>query len=420
MVSIDGLDERARAILRVNDRGRYTVPSHGIYPHQWNWDSVFAAWGFSTFDIDRAWVEIETLFSAQWPNGMVPHIIFHQRDDGYFPGPDVWNSGTVPPTGSISQPPIAATFIRKIYETDPGFGRPRLEALFSRLLRWHEWFHKHRNADGLIAATHPWESGRDNSPDWDCALSNIDGSGVGGYTRRDTLHVAPEMRPRKEDYDRYLAILTAGRESGWNEDWIREHGPFRVVDPGLTFILLRAHRDLVALAHALGQPGDRIETWIEEMEAALPNMWNPDAACYCARDLRSGRFARGIASSAFLCWYAGSGDGRMLAALQRIQRRACRGVPSFDPDHEAFEGLRYWRGSTWPTLNALISMGLAEAGHVSLAEAIRSDTCALIREGGFCEYFDPVSGTPAGGRDFSWTAAVWLCWASPSATGRRG
>ncbi|MEL6426746.1 MAG: hypothetical protein AAFQ33_14965, partial [Pseudomonadota bacterium] len=69
-------DERARQILRENDRGGYTVPTAGLYPYQWNWDSVFVALGFATFDRERAWREIETLFEAQWLDGMVPHIVF--------------------------------------------------------------------------------------------------------------------------------------------------------------------------------------------------------------------------------------------------------------------------------------------------------------------------------------------------------
>ena len=192
---------------------------------------MLSSWGVSTLDSDRAWLELETLFSGQWDNGMVPHIIFHNEDEGHFPGPDVWNSRTVPPTGGISQPPIAATFVRKIFEFNPDAGRHRLEALFPKLLRWHAWFQTYRSAGGRIVATHPWESGRDNSPDWDRALASVDASGVGEYSRRDILHVDSDMRPRKEDYDRYLAILIAGRESGWDEDWIRERGPFREADP---------------------------------------------------------------------------------------------------------------------------------------------------------------------------------------------
>ena len=89
---------RAIEILRENDRGHYTVPTKGLYPFQWNWDSALTALGQAHFDEDRAWTEIETLMAHQWPCGMVPHIIFHEHDDGYFPGPDVWQTSRPVPT----------------------------------------------------------------------------------------------------------------------------------------------------------------------------------------------------------------------------------------------------------------------------------------------------------------------------------
>ena len=79
----------AKQILLSNDRNGYTVPTDGLYPYQWNWDSVFVALGFAQFDRNRAWREIEILFESQWDNGMQPHIIFHQVDPNYFPGPSV-------------------------------------------------------------------------------------------------------------------------------------------------------------------------------------------------------------------------------------------------------------------------------------------------------------------------------------------
>ena len=38
------LDQRAREVLEGNDKGGYTIPTAGLYPYQWNWDSAFAAW----------------------------------------------------------------------------------------------------------------------------------------------------------------------------------------------------------------------------------------------------------------------------------------------------------------------------------------------------------------------------------------
>ena len=49
----------AIAVLKENDRGSYNVPTKGLYPFQWNWDSCFTALGQSHFDLPRAWTEIE-------------------------------------------------------------------------------------------------------------------------------------------------------------------------------------------------------------------------------------------------------------------------------------------------------------------------------------------------------------------------
>ena len=100
------LHDKAKAILRQNDQGGYTLPTFGLYPYQWNWDSAFAAWGFATFDPDRGWRELETLFSGQWDDGMLPHILFHRIDPGYFPGPEVWQGRGPIPSSGITQPPL--------------------------------------------------------------------------------------------------------------------------------------------------------------------------------------------------------------------------------------------------------------------------------------------------------------------------
>jgi len=405
------LDDRARRVLTGNDRGGYTIPAAGLYPYQWNWDSAFAAWGFSTFDVGRAWTEVETLFSAQWDNGAVPHIVFHRPDPGYFPGPEVWGTHRTPPTSGISQPPVAATLIRKVYEADPDAGRARLAALYPKLLAWHRWWRTHRCHSGVVAITHPWESGRDNCPGWDLGLANVDASGVGAYTRMDTRHVDPSMRPGKLDYDRYVAILQFGRECGWDQNEIVARGPFLMADPATTFILIRANRDLAILARRLGEDPANPEHWANELEAALPEIWNRDLQSYDARDLRSGRFANILACGAFLAWLAGSSAPGMEERLMGVWNRVRYGIPSSDPSGPGFDARRYWRGPSWPFMNALIAIGFREAGRMDEYERLRRETAAMITRGGFHEYFDPYDGTPCGGSDFTWTAAIWLAWA---------
>ncbi|WGW05647.1 MGH1-like glycoside hydrolase domain-containing protein [Tropicibacter oceani] len=410
------IDEQARAILRGNDRGGYTVPTAGLYPYQWNWDSAFAAWGFAQFDIDRAWAELETLFAGQWPSGMVPHILFHKPDPGYFPGPDVWGAqdkGTTPSSG-ISQPPVAASFARAVYEKDPAAGEPRLRALFTRMVDWHRWFMDWRSDGGAIFITHPWEAGRDNAPDWDEAMAAIDPVGVGEYTRRDTSHVDPAMRPTKEDYDRYIWLVQRGRRLDWDDAALAKDRPFMVADPTMTFILLRANRDLAALADLLGEDRGEIDSWTARLEAGAARLKGEDGV-FDAINLTTGHHTGNVSCASFLCWYAGLESDVMLDELRQAFDASPYPIPSHKVGTEIFNPKRYWRGPTWAIINALIGRGLAEMGHKPEAEKLRLLTRELIARHGFAEYFNPLNGDPAGGGTFTWTAAVWLAWASPSA-----
>ncbi|MEO1153810.1 MAG: hypothetical protein AAFV31_04885 [Pseudomonadota bacterium] len=407
------LDEQARAILSANDRGGYTVPTDGLYPYQWNWDSAFAAWGFATFDVDRAWAEVETLFSGQWPDGMVPHILFHKDDPGYFPGPDVWGTdgcGPIPSSG-ISQPPVAATFVRAIWEADLAGGAPHARTLYSKLLAWHRWFMDWRTENGAVCISHPWEAGRDNAPDWDGAMAGIDPEGVGQYTRRDTSHVDAAMRPTKYDYDRYIWLVQQGRRLGWDQAALRAENPFRVADPTMTFILMRAHRDLIWMGRELGEEVAEIEGWVETLTQGAATLWNPGIGAYDAFDTRAKQFAGCVSNASFLCWYGGIDDARMLDQITRVWDAVQFPVPSHDPASDRFDAQRYWRGPTWGMMNALIGIGLADAGHGREAERLRHATASLIAKHGFAEYFDPQTGAPAGGGTFTWTAAIWLAWA---------
>lgn len=414
------LTERARQILRQNDKGGYTLPTHGLYPYQWNWDSAFAAWGFATFDIPRAWDEFDTLLASQWDTGMVPHIIFHDPDPSYFPGPDVWSTGQSPATSGISQPPVAATMARLVWEMDKEAGQERLAAIYPKLVAWHRWWHKVRCVHGPAAIIHPWESGRDNCPDWDIGMAGVDGSSVGDYTRRDTGHVDPSMRPQKEQYDRYIAMVQFGVSVGWDQKRIVDEGPFLMADPGITFILLRAHEDLIVLGNSLGEDTSEIAGWAATLRNALPKIWNTDLGAYDAKNLRDGQFANVLGSGALLAYVADAGNPTLDAQLMRVWDAVTYGVPSADPHHESFDARRYWRGPSWPFLNALIAIGFRDMGRHDLDARLRRETAEAIAKNGFAEYFDPRDATPCGGSDFTWTAAIWLTWAGRELDQARG
>ena len=413
-VAKDIIDQAAQ-ILRQNDLGNYTVPTHGLYPFQWNWDSCLTALGQAHYDEARAWTEIETLFAHQWEDGMVPHIIFHKEDDGYFPGPDVWNTGRPVPTSGITQPPVAAFAVRRLFERarDRTLAEEKARKLIPMIHAWHEWFFRCRdpNDEGLVAIIHPWEAGRDNSIDWDEPFSRVPTDGVMPFTRRDTQHANPEHRPTQDQYERYIWLIQLFRSLNWDNAALHDNSPFKVVDPGFNAILLRSCADLAELAEMLGEQeiAARSRARTSTGVAAMETLWNERLGQYTCLDRVTGRLIDSPSVAGLLSVLAPIPEDRAAGIARRIEDIGTRTtflIASHDPADPRFDGRRYWRGPAWLIVNYMIADGLARQGQNDVAKRIISDSLALIRESGFAEYYDPMTGEPCGGLEFTWTAAM--------------
>lgn len=409
------LIQNAIDILRENDRGTYTVPTKGLYPFQWNWDSCLTALGQRHFDESRAWTEIETLFDHQWPCGMVPHIVFHQMDDGYFPGPGVWATGRPVPTSGITQPAVAGFALKRLFDRakDRDQATRRAAALLPKIAAWHRWFFATRDpaGEGLVAIIHPWEAGRDNSIDWDKPFDRVPTEGIAPYTRRDTQHADPAHRPTKEQYDRYLWLVEHFRALNWDTSKLHDASPFQVVDPGFNAILLRACADLGDLAETLGDAALAAENraFANKGLAAMEALWSDAHGQYLCRDRVTGERIDSASIGGLLAAFCAIPAARAAAIAASIERHGTRfRVASHSPQDPRFDGKRYWRGPIWLVVNYMIADGLVRAGQTDAAARITASSLDLIREGGFAEYYDPQTGEPLGGGRFTWTAAMVL------------
>ncbi|MEM6760460.1 MAG: trehalase family glycosidase [Pseudomonadota bacterium] len=408
---------QARAVLARNDKGGYTVPTHGLYPFQWNWDSALSALGFAQFDEARAWTEIDTLMAHQWDDGMVPHIIFHEEDSGYFPGPNVWGTNRPVPTSGITQPPVAGFAVRRNFEraTDAAMATQKARALLPKLHAWHKWFYDNRDphGTGLVAVIHPWETGRDNSADWDSAFARVPTEGVGSFTRRDTSHANPDHRPTDEQYKRYIWLVQTFRSLGWDNSKLHDASPFQIVDPGFNAILIRACSDVADLAEYLGatEIAAQSRRYAAKGIAAMETLWDEQLSQYLCYDRQAQSPVVCPTVGGILPAFCDIPKHRKAALVARIKKLAdsCNYVvPSHDPTHPEFDGLRYWRGPVWLIVNFMIADGLDRAGFDRDAEHIRDDCLRLIRASGFAEYYDPITAEPCGGDQFTWTAAMVL------------
>lgn len=407
--------DHAIEILKENDQGTYTVPTKGLYPFQWNWDSCLTALGQFHYDEARAWTEIETLFAHQWPDGMVPHIVFHVYSDGYFPGPNVWSTGRPTPTSGITQPPVAGFAVRRLFEraTDKDEAARRARALLPKIDAWHRWFYANRDPhnEGLAAILHPWESGRDNSIDWDEAFERVPTEGVDPYVRRDTQHADPAHRPTKAQYDRYLWLVQHFRDLGWDNSKLHDASPFQVVDPGFNAILIRSCADLAALAELLGEHEiakanrERAVTGL----GALETLWSDAHGQYLCKDRTTGKLIDSASIGGILPVFAAVPKERAHEVARTIEKWARQVkflVPSHDPGDPRFEPKRYWRAPAWLVMNYMIADGLRTIGEITVADHIVRSSLELITQSGFAEYYDPLTGEACGGGRFTWTAAM--------------
>src|SRR5690606_14959826 len=218
----------ALRVLIANWDGSYTVPSRTLYPHQWSWDSAFIAIGHARWSPRRARTQLLRLFRAQWEAGGVPHIVFNPAvpDAGYLPGPEF--GATRSPSGyatsGIVQPPVHAMAAWRAHLAEPDHGF--LARIYPRLVAQQEFLRtQRRGIDGLISIVHPWESGMDNSPCWDLPLNAVEPM-PDGVCRRDLAHISPAERPTDRDYERYIALARAYRDTGY-----RGTCAFQVEDP---------------------------------------------------------------------------------------------------------------------------------------------------------------------------------------------
>lgn len=408
--------DEAKAILAANDRGGYTVPTAGLYPFQWNWDSAFVAMGFAFYDTDRAFRELERLVEGQWADGMIPHIVFHQPSDTYFPGPGVWKTNHSVATSGITQPPVFAIALRQLHDRTGDDAKERVLALYEAALKWQRWWYRARDPEGtgLVALLHPWESGSDNSPAWDVALARVPTTTDTPVVRKDTGHVNAAMRPRDEDYARFIHLVDRYARCGWEPAALWERAPFKIAEIQTSAILLRAGEDLEYLAHRLGRTDEAAELSALNTRTrnALLGQWRPGLARFVSRDLVSGEDIDAPTQAGFIPLLALDLDASITDALLAEMQDWARGLkvpfPTTRPGAPGWEPKRYWRGPAWAIINWLLVDGLVRNGRADAAAALRQSTIAAIEREGFAEYFDPVTGEGCGGLGFSWTAAAYL------------
>jgi len=426
------LDQAAKKILDKNWRDGFTVPTDKLYPFQWLWDSGFVAMGNAQIDLDRSIKEIASMFTGQWENGFLPHIIFHsETESSYFPNWDFWdchvNKGAPnkPKTSGITQPPVFGFILEEMWKMHHGNEdlKSFIKTLFPKLVAYHRFLYNYRDRDqeGLFYIFHPWESGRDNSPIWDEAMQSIviNEGDIPSYTRRDTQIADASERPTQDKYDRYVYLLEMGKRNQYDGKAIADESPFLIQDCMMNAILIRSNQALINLASEFDLDSSELSEWQKRsVKHFSEKFWNEELGIFVCYDQRNEKqiLYKEIGGLVPLFSKTANKDQaqKMVDYLKSLHQKGYYLCPSFDPAETLFDSKRYWRGPVWPHMNWMIYEGLKSYGYQNVADLVKNDFLELISTQGFYEYFESNKEKAQtidrgyGGSDFSWTASSYL------------
>lgn len=426
--------DAAKVVLANNDHeGQYTIPAHGLYPHQWLWDSCFIAIGMSSYDTKRAQQEIKSLFKGQWANGMLPSMILN-KDFTHRPDREFWRSYISPfapdkvATSGITQPPMVAEAVVRIGKKLPKIERRSWYArIFPDLLKYHQWFYNERDPhhQGLVLQVHPWETGLDNTPPWIQQLHQnrppywirvmhtlrLDQAFT--FFRRDVHFLASSVEQRMSTMDIFTlySIQRRMRRKSYDINRILSHSMVTIEDITFNCILIRANQHLREIARVSGHDiPDELDKQMRLTEQALESLWDPATKQYYSRNYDSQQLIPLPTIASLMPLYAGCVSKERAAELVKTLTSkpyaTTYPVPTVPTNSEWFHTHMYWQGPTWLNTNWLLVDGLERYGYKKEAAHIRQQSIAMVTKSGFYEYFSPYDASPAGTDNFSWTAAL--------------
>ncbi len=387
---------------RTHDHLTYTIPSPDTYPYQWFWDSCFHAIILSYFDPERAKQELKLLTKSQFKNGMIPHISYWHRVK-HSPFPDIqWGKRH---TSSITQPPMLAAAVWRIYEAtnDTDFVRQMLPHIHA----FHRYLFATRDPHklNLAGVINPDESGEDNSPRYDYVLG-----------LKDPRHLFAE------NFSARLKLVDDWRETRFvmKKQIDLKHW---VYDVPFNAILAESLRLTSLLAKAVGET--RIANYSEvkafKVRQAMiehmlrKNLFQPIYS-------KKLRHIPTRTWALFMPLYAGVAtehqakfvvdnflnNPKEFGLLYGVPTVSLA-EPSFDPSGD-WRGDWWvgtnWRGPVWIASNWFIVQGLLRYGYRKEAEKIYQDSIKLIEQSGFREYYDPLTGKGHGASGFTWPGLV--------------
>lgn len=375
---------------RVKDGFQFTVPSPGTYPHQWLWDSCFHAIVLSIIDPEAAKKELLSIVSRQFPDGMIPHIIFWKQ--GFFSPHEVaWHWGKHDMT-SITQPPMLAYAAWEIHRKAPD--KAFLEQLYPSLLSYYRWLIDTRDPRDhhLIGIINPDESGEDNSPRFDEPIG----------ARHDISFVGHYLLRRK--------LVNINRICNFDAETCMSK-TFWVKDVPFNSILIRNLQALGHIASFLGHKGGEHFAMQnhELIKTAMRRYLFSDGVFWSAwgKDYKPAKVATWAHFAPLFADLYTPEEAKALIDTHFSDPETFRsrfGIRTVSKQEPSYRSHNFWRGPIWFAPHWFMYKGLRAYGYKDEARYLAKANLALLERHGFREYFNPETGEAYGAKNFTWGA----------------
>lgn len=403
---MEKIRQEIKRLMRENRRShdgfQYTLPSPELYPFQWLWDSCFHAIILSHFDIEAAKNEIRSVLSRPLPSGLLPHIIYWKSHDAKIQNwgremrGDIINaSWKTDGTSSITQPPVIAYAIWRIYNTDND--TEFLSETYKTLRDHFECLNKDRTFgdDHLVYIINPDESGEDNSPRFDRALG-----------------LAPKHTP-DENLDHRISLMRDNASCNFEAKACMDD-IFGIADVPFNTLYINDLEHMALIAEALGHEDDkaifstRADAVRHEMEKDLK-----DGILFRSYDNIHKEHGSALTWAIFMPLYSkllSTDDARELVDTYFNNDQyfdAPYDIPTTARNEEAYDPKGgFWRGPVWMAPNWFTYHGLKKYGFDDEAKRIKESSRALVERSGFREQYDPETGEGLGAHNFTWGGLI--------------
>lgn len=372
---------------------QYTVPSPQTYPYQWLWDSCFHAIILSHCNVEDAKKELLSLVSHQFDNGMLPHMIYWEqpRPFGTLLTDVTWGGKD---TSTITQPPIIADAVLKIYEQDQDWHF--LKEIYPKLKKFYKYLLIDRDARGnhLIGIINPDESGEDNSPRFDIPLK------------------LPAIQTTTESIEKRLKLVEENKTCNFDAPKCMKNF-FWVKDLPYNCFMVKNLLSLYQIAKILKLEEDRIiiGQQAELIKQAMRTNMYEDGLYWSVFGLDYKKI-KVKTWAIFAPLYAGilsQQEAEYLVDQHLLNKKEFwpkYPIPTVSLDEPSFDPQGYWRGPTWIAINWFVFQGLLNYGFKDIAKEIYRISNYLIETKGFREQFDPQTGEGLGAQDFTWGGLI--------------